>query len=184
MPERTAGALACRRGRATKGMTLLRRSEGRGSEDAGKGGADHMKTESGDRGQPILRVRKLVKHFPITGGLLRTRIGAVRGVDSVDLDLHAGETLGVVGESGCGKTTLGRTILRLLDPTSGSIEFKGRAITPLTRNKLRPLRQNMQFMFQHPFSSLARKSVVEGTSVSVRVDHGGSRLINKKTNTQ
>src|SRR3546814_12701031 len=87
-----------------------------------------MKTESVDRGQPILRVRKLVKHFPITGGLLRTRIGAVRGVDSVDLDLHAGETLGVVGESGCGKTTLGRTILRLLDPTSGSIEFKGRAI--------------------------------------------------------
>src|SRR3546814_19210416 len=69
--------------------------------------SDHMKTESVDRGQPILRVRKLVKHFPITGGLLRTRIGAVRGVDSVDLDLHAGETLGVVGESGCGKTTLG-----------------------------------------------------------------------------
>src|SRR3546814_20817096 len=92
-----------------------------------------MKTESVDRGQPILRVRKLVKHFPITGGWLRTRIGAVRGVDSVDLDLHAVETLGVVGESGCGKTTLGRTILPLIDPTSGSLDSKGREITTLTR---------------------------------------------------
>lgn len=113
-----------------------------------------MITKPADHSQPILRVRKLVKHFPITGGLLRTRIGAVRGVDCVDLDLYAGETLGVVGESGCGKTTLGRTILRLLDPTSGSIEFKGQDITTLTRNQLRPLRQSMQFMFQNPFSSL------------------------------
>lgn len=104
--------------------------------------------------QPILRVRGLAKHFPITGGFLRTQVGAVRGVDGVDLDLHPGETLGIVGESGCGKTTLGRTIIRLLEPTSGSIEFKGRDITRLTRKQLRPLRQYMQFMFQNPFASL------------------------------
>lgn len=113
-----------------------------------------------DNGQPILRVRELVKHFPITGGLLRTQVGAVHGVDSVDLELHQGETLGIVGESGCGKTTLGRTIIRLLDPTSGTIEFMGRDITALTRNQLRPFRRDMQFMFQNPFASLDPRMTV------------------------
>src|SRR5437868_3829404 len=89
------------------------------------------------KGEPILRVRDLVKHFPITSGLTRKQIGRIHAVDGVSLDLAAGETLGIVGESGCGKTTLGRTVIRLLEPTSGTIEFRGRDITKLRRNELR-----------------------------------------------
>lgn len=131
-----------------------------------------MNVQADETRQPILRVRRLVKHFPITGGFLRTQIGAVRGVDTVDLDLHKGETLGIVGESGCGKTTLGRTIVRLLDPTSGSIEFKGQDITALTRNQLRPLRRGMQFMFQNPFASLDPRMTVQSLVAEPLRVHG------------
>jgi peptide/nickel transport system ATP-binding protein/oligopeptide transport system ATP-binding protein len=139
-----------------------------------------MSAQAKKRAEPILRVRELVKHFPITGGLLRTQIGVVRGVDSVDLELRAGETLGIVGESGCGKTTLGRTVIRLLNPTSGSIEFKGQEITALTRNQLRPLRQNMQFMFQNPFASLdprltVHNLIAEPLRVHGRYERDGGR---------
>lgn len=139
-----------------------------------------MSAASVQQKQSILRVRDLVKHFPITGGLLRTQVGAVHGVDGVDLDLHIGETLGVVGESGCGKTTLGRTITRLLDPTSGSIEFKSRDITTLTHRQLRPLRQDMQFMFQNPFASLdprmtVRNLIAEPLRVHGRYDAAGGK---------
>lgn len=131
-----------------------------------------MNAPTADNDQPILRVRDLVKHFPITGGLLRTQVGAVRGLDSVSLDLHAGETLGVVGESGCGKTTLGRTIVRLLEPTSGTIEFKGRDITSLTQRQLRTQRQNMQFMFQNPFASLDPRLTVHNLIAEPLRVHG------------
>lgn len=121
---------------------------------------------------PLLRVHDLVKHFPITSGPLRKHTGAVHAVDGVSLELRAGETLGVVGESGCGKTTLGRTVIRLLDPTSGRIELKGRDITNLGRQELRAMRRDVQIVFQDPYASLdPRMTVRELIAEPLRV-HG------------
>jgi oligopeptide/dipeptide ABC transporter ATP-binding protein len=104
--------------------------------------------------EPLLRVRGLTKHFPVTQGVLGKVVGQVRAVDDVSFDLASGETLGLVGESGCGKTTTGCAILRLIEPTSGSVHFQGREITHLGREELRRLRRDMQIIFQDPFSSL------------------------------
>jgi peptide/nickel transport system ATP-binding protein len=109
----------------------------------------------------LLEVRGLKVHFPITSGLLFERkIGAVYAVDGVDLDLNQGETLGLVGESGCGKSTASKAILRLIEPTEGSVRFDGVDVTGLKGEELRRLRRRMQMIFQDPFSSLdPRQSV-------------------------
>jgi oligopeptide transport system ATP-binding protein len=104
---------------------------------------------------PLLEVSHLVKHFPIKSGVLIDReVGRVRAVDDVSLTVNRGETLGLVGESGCGKSTLCRTILQLLEPTAGSVRFEGREIAGISRRAMRPLRRQMQMIFQDPYASL------------------------------
>src|SRR5687767_11997497 len=112
--------------------------------------------ETGDRArrESLLAVRDLAKHFPIRTGVFRRVTGAVRAVDGVSFDVARGETLAVVGESGCGKTTTGRSILRLIEPTAGSVHFDGVDVLSLDRAALRGLRRQMQIIFQDPFSSL------------------------------
>ena len=103
---------------------------------------------------PLLEVTNLVKHYAVRGGILRRRVGTVHAVDGVSVTVGVGETLGMVGESGCGKSTVARSILRLVEPTSGSIRLNARDITRLGKAELRPARRAMQIVFQDPFASL------------------------------
>ena len=107
-----------------------------------------------DAGMPVLAVSELKKHFPVKKGLLRRTVGHVYAVDGVSFSIGEGETLGLVGESGCGKSTVARTVLRLLEPTGGEIRVEGHDITRLGKGALRPYRRQMQMIFQDPFSSL------------------------------
>ena len=104
--------------------------------------------------QALLEVRDLVKHFPVGGGLFGGQAGTVRAIDGVSFSVARGETLGLVGESGCGKTTTGRCILQLERPSSGQIVFEGTEVTSLPRDELRAMRRRMQVIFQDPYSSL------------------------------
>ena len=123
----------------------------------------------------VLSVDSLVKNFPIQAGFFRRTVGEVKAVSGVSREIHARETLGVVGESGCGKTTLGRSILRLIEPTSGTITYKGEDITHASRGRKRELRKEMQAVFQDPFASLnPRMPVREIISEPLRI-HGWSR---------
>jgi oligopeptide/dipeptide ABC transporter ATP-binding protein len=126
-------------------------------------------------GREILRIESLVKHFPITAGLRRHTVGTIHAVDGVDLTLTAGETLGLVGESGCGKTTLSRTIIKLVEPTSGRIVFEGRDISGYSRRQMRDVRRDLQIVFQDPYASLnPRMTVREIVGEPLRI-HGRER---------
>ncbi|POX53708.1 dipeptide ABC transporter ATP-binding protein [Streptomyces sp. Ru72] len=121
-------------------------------------------TKDAAPGETLLKVTGLKKHFPIRKGLLQRQVGAVRAVDGLDFEVRAGETLGVVGESGCGKSTMGRLITRLLEPTEGTVEFEGKDITHLGVSGMRPLRRDVQMIFQDPYSSLNPRHTI-GTIV-------------------
>jgi peptide/nickel transport system ATP-binding protein len=110
---------------------------------------------------PLIKVVGIKKHFPITRGIIfQKKVGAVHAVDGVDLEVHQGETVGLVGETGCGKSTLARVLMKLYDPTEGQLFFDGQEYTGFSRKKMQPLRREMQMMFQDPYSSLnARKTV-------------------------
>ncbi|WP_416150521.1 ABC transporter ATP-binding protein [Salipaludibacillus sp. HK11] len=112
--------------------------------------------------EKLFEIKNLKKYFPVKGGVLQRTIGHVKAVDDISFDIYKGETLGIVGESGSGKSTLGRTILRLLDPTDGEIIYNNDDIASLRQGKLRPLRKDMQMVFQDPYASLnPRMSVGE-----------------------
>ncbi len=103
---------------------------------------------------PVIEVQDLKKHFPIKKGLLRRTVGQVHAVDGVSFSIAEGETLGLVGESGCGKSTVARTVMRLVEPTAGTIRLGGTDVTQLSKAEMRPFRRQMQMVFQDPFSSL------------------------------
>ncbi|MFD6997234.1 ABC transporter ATP-binding protein [Streptomyces mirabilis] len=122
-------------------------------------------TKDAAPGDVLLKVTGLQKHFPIRKGLLQRQVGAVRAVDGIDFEVRSGETLGVVGESGCGKSTMGRLITRLLEPTAGKVEFEGKDITHLGVSGMRPMRRDVQMIFQDPYSSLNPRHTI-GTIIS------------------
>jgi oligopeptide/dipeptide ABC transporter ATP-binding protein len=124
-------------------------------------------------GRPLIEVRDLVKHFPIkTGIVFQRQVGAVQAVDGISFDVRAGETIGLVGESGCGKSTTARLVTRLLAPTSGSILYDGADIAHASRSELKPLRRDMQMIFQDPYSSLNPRKTVGSIIGEPFIIHG------------
>lgn len=122
--------------------------------------------------EKILSVQDLKKHFPIKGGIIQRTVGHVKAVDGVSFDIYKGETLGIVGESGCGKSTTGRAIIRLFENSGGHVYFKGEDINKLSRKQLRALRPKMQMIFQDPYSSLNPRMTVGQIVGEALEDHG------------
>jgi oligopeptide/dipeptide ABC transporter ATP-binding protein len=132
-----------------------------------------LTTPAAKSGEPIVEVRDLVKHFPISRGIvLQRHVGAVRAVDGLSFDVMRGEALGIVGETGCGKSTTARLMNRLLEPTSGSIKIDGHEIAGLSRGQLKPLRREAQMIFQDPYSSLNPRKTVGAIISEPFVIHG------------
>jgi oligopeptide transport system ATP-binding protein len=135
--------------------------------------------------KPILSIRGLKVYFPIRKGIIFQRqVGSVKAVDGLDFFINKGETFGLVGESGCGKTTTGRAILRLVDATEGIIQYDGRDITKLSRKELRPLRKEVQMIFQDPYSSLNPRQPIRDIISDAMIDHGIIRKQEKQEKVQ
>ncbi len=146
-----------------------------GAEAGRPEGAGHAAGERVGKNGPLLQVRELRKLFPVRKGVFRRVAAWVHAVDGVSFDLSRGETLGLVGESGCGKTTVGRTLLRLYEPTSGQVMFDGQDVMRLGRSELRALRRRMQIIFQDPYSSLNPRMTVESIVGEALTIHGVAR---------
>lgn len=131
--------------------------------------------------EPLLQVKGLKKYFPITAGLFNKQIGQVKAVDDLSFVVYRGETLGIVGESGCGKSTTGRMLMRLIEPTEGSILFEKEEVTKLSPKQLRKVRRDMQMIFQDPFASLNPRHTVEKILEEPLIVHGiGSKEERRK----
>ena len=125
--------------------------------------------------QALIQVRNLVKYFPVMGGLFKRPVAEVKAVDDVSFEVYPGETLGLVGESGCGKTTVSKTMIRLEEPTAGEVIFDGQDVFAANRGELKQLRRNMQIVFQDPYSSLdPRLPVGESIAEGLRVHNIGT----------
>ncbi|MDN4075248.1 ABC transporter ATP-binding protein [Fictibacillus terranigra] len=122
--------------------------------------------------EPLVKVENLKKHFPIRGGVFGKTVGEVKAVDGVSFTIQKGETLGLVGESGCGKSTTGRMLLRLLEPSDGKVYFEGQDVTKLSPNEMRKMRREMQMVFQDPFASLNPRHTVEKILEEPLIVHG------------
>src|SRR3970040_2357017 len=133
-------------------------------------------TATAESGKNILEVGGLTMHFPLTQGIIFQRqVGAVRAVDGIDFFVEKGETLGLVGESGCGKSTTGRAILQLYKPTAGSVKFEGTELTTLGGEQMRRMRRKMQMIFQDPYASLNPRMTVGNIIGEPLVVHGIAR---------
>lgn len=132
----------------------------------------------------LIRVRDLKKYFPIRRGVLRRQVGAVQAVDGISFDIRRGETLGLVGESGCGKSTAGRTILQLLEPTAGKVQFGDRELTELGKGELRRSRRHMQMIFQDPYASLNPRMTVGNIISEPLLIHNIGNSANRKERVQ
>jgi len=134
-----------------------------------------MATDNATNSQDLIQVEKLVKYFPVRAGVLQRIVDWVKAVDGVSFTVRKGEVLGLVGESGCGKTTIGRSILRLIEPTSGSVRFEGVDILSLDQSRLKAIRRDIQIIFQDPYASLnPRKPIIDSIIAGLDIHKIGS----------